>query len=118
MTPPELNRTPTWYSAEKAKRRLRADRAPDHGADLARVIDRAVARIQRLPEALWFIQPAPAAAAKAVRQKGRLINIDARTRSGDQEQAASAGLDLALFNINAQGDYRHILLRHYIRNLS
>ena len=48
VTPPELNRAPTWFPAEKAKRRLRADRPADHGADLARVIDRAVARIQRL----------------------------------------------------------------------
>src|SRR5712671_7301448 len=48
VPPPELNRNPTWFSAEKAKRRLRDDRAPDHGADLARVIDRALSRIQRL----------------------------------------------------------------------
>src|SRR6185369_12747693 len=48
VTPPELNRNPTWFVASKAKKRLRDDRAADHGADLARVIDRAVARIQRL----------------------------------------------------------------------
>src|ERR1700680_1815803 len=39
VPPPELNRNPTWFSAEKAKRRLRDDRASDLGADLARVID-------------------------------------------------------------------------------
>jgi 8-oxo-dGTP pyrophosphatase MutT (NUDIX family) len=46
--PQEFNREPTWFSAEKAKRRLREDRAPEHGAELARVVDRAVTRIQRL----------------------------------------------------------------------
>jgi 8-oxo-dGTP pyrophosphatase MutT (NUDIX family) len=46
-TPPqEFNRT--WFSAEKAKRRLREQRSPDYGAELARVVERAVARVQRL----------------------------------------------------------------------
>jgi 8-oxo-dGTP pyrophosphatase MutT (NUDIX family) len=47
-SPQEPKRNPTWFSAEKAKRRLREDRKPDYGAELARVVDRAVARIQRL----------------------------------------------------------------------
>jgi len=46
--PQEPNRDPTWFSAEKAKRRLREDRPPDFAAELARVVDLAVARIQRL----------------------------------------------------------------------
>jgi 8-oxo-dGTP pyrophosphatase MutT (NUDIX family) len=46
--PQERNRNPTWFSAEKAKRRLSEDRTPDYGAELARVVDRAVTRIQRL----------------------------------------------------------------------
>jgi 8-oxo-dGTP pyrophosphatase MutT (NUDIX family) len=46
--PQEFDRDPTWFSAEKAKRRLREDRSPDYGAELARVVDRAVTRIQRL----------------------------------------------------------------------
>jgi 8-oxo-dGTP pyrophosphatase MutT (NUDIX family) len=46
--PQERNRNPTWFSAEKAKRRLGEDRAPDFGAELARVVDRAVNRIRRL----------------------------------------------------------------------
>lgn len=45
--PQEPDREPTWFSAEKAKRRLGEDRAPDYAAELARVVDRAVARIQR-----------------------------------------------------------------------
>jgi 8-oxo-dGTP pyrophosphatase MutT (NUDIX family) len=46
--PPEEGRTPTWFSPEKAKRRLQADRADDHGEELVRVAERAVSRIQRL----------------------------------------------------------------------
>jgi 8-oxo-dGTP pyrophosphatase MutT (NUDIX family) len=46
--PQESNRNPTWFSAQRAKQRLLKDRAPEFGAELARVIDRAVARIQRL----------------------------------------------------------------------
>jgi len=46
--PQESKRNPTWFSAEKAKRRLQQDRAPDYGAELAGVVDRAVSRIVRL----------------------------------------------------------------------
>jgi len=46
--PQERDRRPTWFSAEKAKRRLSEDRTPDFGAELARVVDRAVTRIRRL----------------------------------------------------------------------
>ena len=47
VPPQELDRDPTWYSADKAKRRLREHRTPDFGAELARVVDRAVSRIRR-----------------------------------------------------------------------
>jgi|SRR5579864_2801475 len=47
--PQEDNRNPTWFSALKAKRRLREGRTQQNGAELARVVDRAVARIRRLP---------------------------------------------------------------------
>jgi 8-oxo-dGTP pyrophosphatase MutT (NUDIX family) len=46
--PQEFDRNPTWFSAAQAKRRLREGRKPDYGTELARVVDRAVARIQRL----------------------------------------------------------------------
>jgi len=49
--PQEANRNPTWFSAGQAKRRLQEDRAPDCGAEFARVVDRAVARIQWLRSA-------------------------------------------------------------------
>lgn len=45
--PQEADRNPTWFSAEKAKRKLREDWEADYGDDLARIVDRAVARIQR-----------------------------------------------------------------------
>jgi 8-oxo-dGTP pyrophosphatase MutT (NUDIX family) len=46
VPPQEAGRNPTWFSADKAKRRLREDRSPDFGTELARVVDRAVARIK------------------------------------------------------------------------
>jgi 8-oxo-dGTP pyrophosphatase MutT (NUDIX family) len=46
--PQESGRSPTWFSTENAKQRLRKDRAPEFGAELARVIDRGLSRIQRL----------------------------------------------------------------------
>jgi ADP-ribose pyrophosphatase YjhB (NUDIX family) len=46
--PQESKRNPTWFSAEKAKQRLLEDRAPEFGAELERVVDRAAARIRRL----------------------------------------------------------------------
>jgi 8-oxo-dGTP pyrophosphatase MutT (NUDIX family) len=47
-TPQEADRNPSWFSPEKAKRRLREDRTATDGAEFVRVVDRAVARIQRL----------------------------------------------------------------------
>ncbi len=49
--PQELDRHPTWFSAEQAKRRLRQNRSADSGDELTRVVDRAVTRIRRLREA-------------------------------------------------------------------
>jgi 8-oxo-dGTP pyrophosphatase MutT (NUDIX family) len=46
--PQERNRNPTWFSADKAKQRLREDRTRDYGAELTRAVDRAVTRIRRL----------------------------------------------------------------------
>jgi 8-oxo-dGTP pyrophosphatase MutT (NUDIX family) len=48
-SPPELGRNRTWFSVEKAKERLREGRKPDFATELCRVVDRAVARIERLP---------------------------------------------------------------------
>jgi hypothetical protein len=46
--PPEPGRNRTWFSVERAKEHLREGRKPDYAAELARVVDRAVARIHRL----------------------------------------------------------------------
>jgi 8-oxo-dGTP pyrophosphatase MutT (NUDIX family) len=46
--PQESGRTPTWFSIEKAKRRLCEDRPAEYGAELALVIDRAAERILKL----------------------------------------------------------------------
>jgi 8-oxo-dGTP pyrophosphatase MutT (NUDIX family) len=46
--PQERDRNPTWFSATQAKRRLREGRKADDSAEFVRVLDRAVARIQRL----------------------------------------------------------------------
>ena len=44
--PQESNRNPTWFSVRRAKKHLQEDRKPEVGAELARVVDLAVARIQ------------------------------------------------------------------------
>lgn len=42
---PEANRDPSWFSPEKAKRRLQEGRSQEYAVELVRVIDRAVTRI-------------------------------------------------------------------------
>ena len=66
--PQEADRNPTWFSAEKAKRRLHEDRPADYGDDLARIVDRAVARIQGLYRSTHR--------APAVVRKAEIIEID------------------------------------------
>jgi len=46
--PQEFNRDRTWFSPERAKSQLRESRNAENGADIARIVDRAVVRIQRL----------------------------------------------------------------------
>jgi 8-oxo-dGTP pyrophosphatase MutT (NUDIX family) len=82
VTPQELNRNPTWFSPEKAKQRLREDRTSEHGADLARVVDRAVIRVKRLRNEIRVASEAQAktngaaARAKEGRHGARLFSID------------------------------------------
>jgi hypothetical protein len=74
--PQEFDRNPTWFSLEKAKRSLREDRGTDYAADLARVVDRAFARIQRLClSAKPAFQPRP----KDALQKVQFIDCAWRT---------------------------------------
>jgi 8-oxo-dGTP pyrophosphatase MutT (NUDIX family) len=49
--PQESKRERTWFSAEKAKRQLQEGRTPMCAAELAAVVDRAVARVRRLRSA-------------------------------------------------------------------
>jgi len=49
-TPQELNRTPTWLTADEAQFRLREGRTSEDADELARVVDRAVNRIERLTQ--------------------------------------------------------------------
>lgn len=58
-SPPERKRNPTWFTADETKRHLRKGRAADEGAEMARVVGRAVARIRRFQEALGSIAEAP-----------------------------------------------------------
>jgi len=52
LSPPqEPGRNRTWFSAEKAKRRLNEDRPRSDGAEFARVVERAVARIRQVHSA-------------------------------------------------------------------
>jgi 8-oxo-dGTP pyrophosphatase MutT (NUDIX family) len=57
--PQESNRKPTWFSPEKAKRCLLADRPAEFGAELARVVDRALLRIHRLRNGVRNTQDHP-----------------------------------------------------------
>jgi 8-oxo-dGTP pyrophosphatase MutT (NUDIX family) len=57
-SPQEADRNPTWFSPEKAKRRLLEGRKPAYGAELSRVIDRALIRVGRLQSADRIL-PAP-----------------------------------------------------------
>jgi 8-oxo-dGTP pyrophosphatase MutT (NUDIX family) len=50
-SPEESDRTPTWFSPKKAQVRLSEGRSPQNAAELARVVDGAVNRIQRLRNA-------------------------------------------------------------------
>jgi 8-oxo-dGTP pyrophosphatase MutT (NUDIX family) len=86
VPPQELNRNPTWFSADKARKCLCEDRAPDHGADLARVIDRALSRVQRLRRT-----PTADISIKNIRHKARLFSIDRACGMTARAKGASAG---------------------------
>ena len=71
--PQESNRNPTWFSAQRAKRRLQEDRKPEVGAELARVVELAMARIQQLRE------PTPEWTQKDALQKVQFENVQLTT---------------------------------------
>jgi nucleoid-associated protein YgaU len=89
--PQESNRNPTWFSPEKTKRRLAEDRSPRDAAEFSQVIDRAVARIQRLllaensaPDALQQVQfEAPPPATTRIQQVTLARYVRAASAAGD-----------------------------------
>jgi len=46
VSPQENHRNPTWFNAEKARRRLRENREPEFAVEVIQVIDRAVSHIR------------------------------------------------------------------------
>jgi len=87
--PPESHRNPTWFSAEKAKRRLSEDRPPEYAAELARVVDRAVTRIRRLHNRTHTGLDGPR---KDVLQKVQFIDAPRRTM-GKAKASGTGGKD-------------------------
>jgi 8-oxo-dGTP pyrophosphatase MutT (NUDIX family) len=58
LSPPkESGRNRTWFSASKARRHLREGRGSEDGAEFARVIDKAVARLRRREAAIIDYRP-------------------------------------------------------------
>lgn len=97
-TPEESNRNPTWFSAKKAKLRLRDDRSPEEGSELARVVDRAVSRIHRLST------PAPTIEGILLREGRRLAS------QFDASKLGAAKKD-ALQKVRFIDDGRRVALR-------
>jgi 8-oxo-dGTP pyrophosphatase MutT (NUDIX family) len=65
--PQEPHRRPTWFTSDRAKLSLRENRGPD-GAELARVVHRALVRIQQLHGEVTWSPP--------TRQKATVTAID------------------------------------------
>jgi hypothetical protein len=81
--PTESNRDRTWFSIDDARQRLLEGRKPEEGAEFARVVKQAVARIRRLQS------PVHVAANQAAKQNDPLRKVqfeavaDTRGRLGD-----------------------------------
>jgi len=85
--PQEPERDRTWFLPEKAKRRLQEGREIEQGAELAAVVERAVARVRRLR----------GDGANEVRGKGQKdslqrVNLEAPVWMRFQEKAAAAAV--------------------------
>jgi hypothetical protein len=97
--PQESKRNRTWFSAEKAKRRLREGRTSDDGAEFAHVVDRAVNRIRRLGNATS--RPAVAAKPDALRE----VHLDAFHGAG--VPGSAEGVSFARYLRRQRGDSGH-----------
>jgi 8-oxo-dGTP pyrophosphatase MutT (NUDIX family) len=76
--PQESNRNRTWFSIDKAKLSLRENRRPEYGSELARVVDRAAARIQQLRSGISRAVPVRQKATVTMIDYSRRITIDSR----------------------------------------
>jgi 8-oxo-dGTP pyrophosphatase MutT (NUDIX family) len=92
-TPHEAKRNPTWFSPEKAKKRLMKDRERRFGRELCRVVDRAVIRVQRLQSYRF--------AAHDVLRKTCFEASEPRTGFSDWQETAAARLTTLIPSIRA-----------------
>jgi 8-oxo-dGTP pyrophosphatase MutT (NUDIX family) len=83
--PQESNRSRTWFSIADTKRNLREDRDRDYGAKLARVVDRAVDRIQRFGSEVHEVIDAPRGVIHGV------ISIDKGRRARVSSKVSGTG---------------------------
>ena len=98
----ESKRNRTWYSAEKAKRRLREGRSSGDGAEFARVVDQAVNRVRRLGNAIS--RPAVEAKPDALRE----VHLEALHGTGVPGRShETAGASLARYMRRQPGDSGH-----------
>jgi 8-oxo-dGTP pyrophosphatase MutT (NUDIX family) len=95
--PQEFDRNRTWFSPERAKWQLRESRSSENGEDLARIVDRAVVRIQRLRRmagvATDALQKVPFEAAEVSEVRSRMekalfFQDLGRKRGGKEDSAA------------------------------
>ncbi len=63
-TPQETYRNPTWFSPAETRKYLRDERSADYGAELAKVVTRAVTRIRKLRAAAQRATDPPKAATR------------------------------------------------------
>jgi 8-oxo-dGTP pyrophosphatase MutT (NUDIX family) len=78
LSPPqESRRDRTWFSVEEARRQLRQGRRNDGAAQFVRVVDRAVARIQKLQGTIGIGDDHPDDHARDDQRKGRSLQKDA-----------------------------------------
>lgn len=78
--PQESRRDRTWFSVEDARQRLHEGRKNDGGAEFARVIDRAVVRIQRLRDRIGMAADRP----QADRPQQDRLQLDSRQKDALQ----------------------------------
>ncbi len=74
--PKEAGRNRTWFSAPKAKAKLREGRKTGEGAEFARVVEKAVERIRKVSRESFFVQSGHDG---VTRDEWNRVEIEART---------------------------------------